>query len=159
MRLYNKADTLSDAAKKRKLQREYSAMAKLAQFIQWTDVGREATNNFKEQIKNRKMAEQICATNPDISLEKAQKMVRKSIEVQRKADAARRGRFSRPTPAPRPPRRRQNGRGGNRGARRNLNFRSPGNSRQGTQRRQTQPRARDTSGSGTRRQPSGSGRS
>ena len=94
-KLFNKGDKISTAAKTRKLQREYVALKKLSHLLFWTDVGREGANHVKEQMRNREIAEHMAELDPDISIERAQKMIKQSIEVQRKADQAKRSRFSR----------------------------------------------------------------
>ena len=99
VRLFNKGDKISTSAKHRKLKREYLAIKKLAHTIYWTDVGREGASHIREQMRNRKMAENMAEMDPDISIEKAQKMIRLSMEAQRKADASRRSRYNRATAA------------------------------------------------------------
>jgi len=94
-RLFNRGDKVSTEAKQRKLKREYVALKKLSHLIFWTDMGREGANHLKEQMRNREIAEHMAELDPDISIERAQKMIKQSIEVQRKADQAKRARFTR----------------------------------------------------------------
>lgn len=58
-------------------------------------MGREGASHMREQLRNRKMAEHMASLDPDITVEKAQKMIRKSIDFQRQADKAKRSRFGR----------------------------------------------------------------
>ena len=90
MRLFNKGDTISDQFKTSKLKREFKKLNELAQMIYWADVGREGSNYFEQLVEQKKLAESIKDAIPgDISTDKAQKMIAKAIEVQRKADADR----------------------------------------------------------------------
>ena len=90
MRLFNKGDSISDEAKRAKLKREYKKLNDLSQLIYWSDVGREGAKHFEQLLQQKKMAQRMHATIAgDISVEKAQKMIAKAIEVQKKADAAR----------------------------------------------------------------------
>ena len=90
VRLFNKGDTVSDEAKKAKLKREYKKMNDLSQLIYWSDVGREGAKHFEQLLQQKKMAQTLNATiTGEISVEKAQKMIAKAIEVQKRADAAR----------------------------------------------------------------------
>ena len=58
--------------------------------IYWADVGREGSNYFEQLVEQKKIAESLKAAIPgEISTEKAQKMIAKAVEVQRKADADR----------------------------------------------------------------------
>lgn len=62
-------------------------MNELAQMIYWADVGREGSNYFDQLVEQKKLAESLKDAIPgDISTEKAQKMIAKAVEVQRKAD-------------------------------------------------------------------------
>ena len=90
MRLFNKGDSISDEAKRAKLKREYKKTNDLSLLIWWSDVGREGARHFEQLLQQKKMAQRMNATIAgDISVEKAQKMIAKAIEVQKKADAAR----------------------------------------------------------------------
>ena len=60
VRLYKRGDAISDAALQKKLNREYRRVAHLKQYIFWTSVGREGGLHFKEQLRQKKMAEQLC---------------------------------------------------------------------------------------------------
>ena len=65
-------------------------MNELAQMIYWADVGREGSNYFEQLVDQKNLAESLKHTIPgEISTEKAQKMIAKAVEVQRKADADR----------------------------------------------------------------------
>ena len=50
---------------------------------------------MKQKLRNREIAENMAEMDPDISIERAQKLIKQSIEAQRKADMARR-RYNRP---------------------------------------------------------------
>ena len=90
VRLFNKGDTVSDEAKRAKLKRESRKINDLSQLIYWSDVGREGARHFEQLLQQKKMAQNLNATiSGDISVEKAQKMIAKAIEVQKRADAAR----------------------------------------------------------------------
>lgn len=90
MRLYNRGDSISNAVKNRRLKREYTHTSELTSFIFWTDVGPEGAFEFEEQMRHKKMAEELVDAYGDtISVEKAQRMIRKSVEAQKKANAVR----------------------------------------------------------------------
>ena len=90
VRLFNKGDAISDEAKKAKLKRESKKMNDLFHLIYWSDVGREGAKYFEQLLQQKKIAKSLNATiSGEISVEKAQKMIAKAIEVQKKADAAR----------------------------------------------------------------------
>ena len=90
VRLFNKGDAVSNEAKRSKLKREYRKLNDLSQLIYWSDVGREGAKHFEQLLQQKKMAQSLNATIAgDISVEKAQKMIAKAIEVQKRADAAR----------------------------------------------------------------------
>lgn len=97
VKLFNKGDKVSKKAKERKLKREYLASKKLANLLFFTEMGREGANHnhMKQKLRNREIAENMAEMDPEISVERAQKLIKQSIEVQRKADMAKR-RFSRP---------------------------------------------------------------
>ena len=62
----------------------------LFHLIYWSDVGREGAKYFEQLLQQKKIAKSLNATiSGEISVEKAQKMIAKAIEVQKKADAAR----------------------------------------------------------------------
>ena len=78
VRLYRKGDEISDAVLQRKLQSEYNALAELKQFIFWTSVGREGALHFKEQLQQKRMAEQLReSVAGGLSVEKTQKMIKR----------------------------------------------------------------------------------
>ena len=117
VRLYKKGDRISDAVLQRKLKSEYVALAQLAQFIFWTSVGKEGALHFKEQLRQKRMAEQLHESVANgISLEKTQKMIKSSIDAQQKVDArkAGRNRYRRSGEASRGRAGRSRGRGGRR---------------------------------------------
>ena len=58
-------------------------------------MGREGANFFQQQMRDRKMAENMASVDPDMTVEKAQKFLRRSLEHQRKSDNAKRSRFAR----------------------------------------------------------------
>lgn len=90
MRLFNKGDSIAQEEKTAKLKRESKKLNHLKQLIYWSDVGREGAKHFEQLLQQKKMAQSLNATiSGDISVEKAQKMIAKAIEVQKKADAAR----------------------------------------------------------------------
>ena len=112
VRLYKRADTISDAEKQRKLEREYNLADSLKRFIYWTDIGREGAKHFKQQMKQKQMAESVAKSmGGSISVEKTQKMIRKAIEAQEKADSTRARINSRRTPNYSQSGRRSNSRG------------------------------------------------
>ena len=88
--MFNRGDSIAQESKTAKLKRESRKMNDLAQLIYWSDVGREGAKHFEQLLQQKKMAQTLNATIAgDISVEKAQKMIAKAIEVQKKADAAR----------------------------------------------------------------------
>ena len=96
VRPFKRGDEIASDAKKRKLQREFIHTSELANLIYWTDVGRVGYEHFKQQLREKTMASRMCATIPgEVSAEKAHKMLRKSMEVQSKADAERVARAAR----------------------------------------------------------------
>ena len=98
VKLFNRGDKISSEAKERKLKREYIALIKLEQLIFWTDVGREGADHVRQQMRNKCMAEHMAMMDPDMSIKNAQKIIRDSLDVQRKADQTKRQRFSRSAP-------------------------------------------------------------
>ena len=90
VKLFHKGDKISNEAKQRKLAREFIALKRIKNLLFWTDIGREGASFLREQMENRAMAEHLADANPKISIEKAQKMISKSIEAQRKANNAKR---------------------------------------------------------------------
>ena len=77
-----------------KLKRESRKINDLSQLIYSSDVGREGggarARHYEQLLQQKKMARTLNATiTGDISVEKAQKMIAKAIEVQNKADSAR----------------------------------------------------------------------
>jgi len=90
VRLFKRGDSISDAIRQRRLQREYKRMSELAQLIFWSSVGREGAYHFQEQLKQKRMAESLFeSVAGGISVEKAQKMIKSSIEAQKKSNSAR----------------------------------------------------------------------
>ena len=90
VRLFNKGDAISDEAKKAKLKRESKKSNDLFHLIYRSDVGREGAKYFEQLLQQKKIVKSLNATiSGEISVEKAQKMIAKAIEVQKKADAAR----------------------------------------------------------------------
>ena len=62
----------------KKLQREYKRMSQLTQFIFWTSIGKEGALHFKEQLRQKRMAEQLReSVASGLSVEKTQKMIRR----------------------------------------------------------------------------------
>lgn len=86
VKLFNKGDKVSKKAKERKLKRVYIASKKLANLLFFTELGREGANHLKQKLRNREIAENMAEMDPEISVERAQKLIKQSIEVQRKAD-------------------------------------------------------------------------
>ena len=126
VRLYNKGDSISTEHKKSKLKREYKKMHQLSQLIYWGDVGREGSDAFEDLMRQKKMAEAMKETlSGELSVEKAQKMISKALEAQKKADMARAVRSSKGSAAAAASRSREAIR--NPGARRNErgHYRSP----------------------------------
>ena len=86
MRLFRRGDDISDAVLQKKLKREYRRLAELSQFIFWTHVGREGALHFKEQLRQKEMAEQLReSVASGLSIEKAQKMIKNAIDAQDKS--------------------------------------------------------------------------
>ena len=105
MRLFKRGDTIASDTMKRKLQREFAHTSELANHIYWTDIGRVGHEHFKQQLREKTMASRMCATIPgEVSAEKAHKMLRKSVEVQNKADAEKMARMARTRLAKQPSR-------------------------------------------------------
>ena len=89
VRLFKRGDEISNEARDRKLQREYTRTSQLTQHIFWTSVGREGAYHFEQELKHKKMAESLReSVAGGISVEKAQKMIRRSIDVQKKSNMA-----------------------------------------------------------------------
>ena len=64
----------------RKLQREYKRLSQLTQFIFWTSIGKEGALHFKEQLRQKRMAEQLReSVASGLSVEKTQKMIRRFV--------------------------------------------------------------------------------
>ena len=108
VRLFKRGDAISNEARNRKLQREYNRMSQLTQHIFWTSVGREGAYHFEQELKHKKMAEHLReSVAGGISVEKAQKMIRRSIDVQKKSNMAKSagGRSARSRSFRQPPRR------------------------------------------------------
>ena len=80
VRLYKKGDQISDAILQRKLQREYRSLANLTQFIFWTGIGKEGALHFKEQLRQKRMAERLReSVAGGLSVEKTQKMIKRFV--------------------------------------------------------------------------------
>ena len=78
VRVYRIGDSISDGVMQKKLKREYRRLAQLTQFIFWTSVGKEGALHFKEQLRQKRMAEQLReSVASGLSVEKTQKMIRK----------------------------------------------------------------------------------
>ena len=164
VKLFNKGDKVSTKAKERKLKREYLAIKKLANLLFFTEMGREGANHIKLQLQNREIAEHMAEMNPDISVERAQKLIKQSIEAQRKADLAKKVRYSRadnngyvqpvhspcpckPFPLPNAPSCDRNNSGGQaprkkRGRRRNKKFKGNNNGQQTPRAQNSKPAAK-----------------
>ena len=90
MCLHEKGDAIADDVLRYKSKRESEKLSELAQYLYWTEVGREGALEFEKQVRQGRMAaELVKSMGNGMSVEKAQKMIRKSVEVQDKADAAR----------------------------------------------------------------------
>ena len=88
MRLFKRGDKIASEAKEKKLQREFRLTTELTNLIYWTNVGRVGFEHFRQQLREKTMASQMCAVIPgEVTAERAHKMLRKSVEVQGKADA------------------------------------------------------------------------
>ena len=84
VRLYRKGDDIADALLQKKLSREYLRLAHLRQFIFWTGVGRAGALHFKDQLRQKKMAERLReSVTSGLSVEKTQKMIRRQVLVGR----------------------------------------------------------------------------
>ena len=121
IRLYRIGDAISNEALLKKLQREYKRLSQLTQFIFWTSIGKEGILHFKEQLREKRMAEQLREfVASGLSVEKTQKIIRRSNEAQQKSNIKRsfKGRNGRSGRGPNRPNGRS-GRGrGSRGGRR-----------------------------------------
>ena len=85
MRLHKKGDSIANEVLQHKSKRESEKIAELAQYVYWTDVGREGALEFEKQLRQGKMAaELVKSMGNGLSLEKAQKMIRKSVASQSK---------------------------------------------------------------------------
>ena len=88
VRLFKRGDKIAAEAKEKKLQREFRLTTELTNLIYWTNVGRVGFEHFRQQLREKTMASQMCAVIPgELTAERAHKMLRKSVEVQGKADA------------------------------------------------------------------------
>jgi len=82
VRLFKRGDEISDEAKRRKLQREFRALADLKQYIFWSSVGREGAYHFVEELRQKKMAENLLeSVASGVSVEKAQKMIKRCVHL------------------------------------------------------------------------------
>ena len=88
MRLFNKANKISAKTKRSRLKREYKKLSELNQRIFFMDLGREGANERAKVARQRNVAVQMAEAE-GISVDKAIKIVKKSVEAQEKADAAR----------------------------------------------------------------------
>ena len=80
VRLYRKGDEIADALLQKKLSREYLRLAHLKQFIFWTGIGRAGALHFKDQLRQKKMAEGLRESVANgLSVEKTQKMIRRHV--------------------------------------------------------------------------------
>ena len=79
---------MSAKAKRSRLRREYKKLSELNQLIFFMDLGREGANERAKVARQRTIAMQM-AESEGMSVEKAIKIVKKSVEAQEKADAAR----------------------------------------------------------------------
>ena len=80
VRLFRRGDSIADKALQKKLQSEYRSLAHLNQFIFWTGVGREGALHFKEQLRQKRMAEKLReSVAVGMSVDKAQKMIRRLV--------------------------------------------------------------------------------
>ena len=161
VRLFNKGDAVAEEFKRAKLKREYKKLNDLSQLIYWSDVGREGAKHFEQLLQQKKMAQTLNATIAgEISVEKAQKMIVKAIEVQKKADAVRTAKLYKASGASTgsrsaPTRRRQSGRT------ERQTFRSPRSRNRGAfsgSSRQPGGRARGSGRSGASKRPHTGGR-
>ena len=129
VRLFKRGDALSSDAKEKKLQREFRLTTELTNLIYWTNVGRVGFEHFRQQLREKTMASRMCTVIPgEVTAERAHKMLRKSVEVQGKADAEKSARVARSRSARTHP------------ARNSFN-RSPANRRSGNNPRFSRPRS------------------
>ena len=90
VRLFNLGDKLSDAERKKRLRGQYRRMSQLSSHIFWMDLGEAGYLDFRKSLKQKRLAKQMAADDPDlfegISAQRAQKMISKAVEVQEKAN-------------------------------------------------------------------------
>ena len=80
VRLFRRGDEIANDVLQKKLQREYRRLGQLRQYIFWTKIGREGALHFKEQLRQKKMAEHLQeSVAGGISVEKTQKMIKKCV--------------------------------------------------------------------------------
>ena len=79
---------MSAKAKRSRLKREYKKLSELNQLIFFMDLGREGANERAKVARQRNVAIQMAEAE-GMSVEKAISIVKKSVEAQEKADAAR----------------------------------------------------------------------
>ena len=73
-------------------------MDELTQLIYWTDKGREGAAHIRQRIQQKQMAERMAAAAGDgMTVKEAQKIISESLEIQKKANAARAVTYSAPT--------------------------------------------------------------
>ena len=67
-------------------------MSQLSSHIFWMDLGEAGYLDFRKSLKQKQLAKQMAADDPDlfdgISSQRAQKMISKAVEVQEKANEA-----------------------------------------------------------------------
>ena len=65
-------------------------MSQLSSHIFWMDLGEAGYLDFRKSLKQKRLAKQMAADDPDlfegISAQRAQKMISKAVEVQEKAN-------------------------------------------------------------------------
>ena len=163
VRLYKRGDEIADDARTRKLKREYTRTSQLTQHIFWTSVGREGAYHFEQELKHKKMAERLReSVAGGISVEKAQKMIRRSIDAQKKSNIAKSAasRSARSQSSRGPPRRvqyssnRPRGRSGGTGRRHNESNRRQSSRRSAAPQRVRRPAPRDRGAAPEGNQPS-----
>ena len=94
VKLYNKGNEISDRTRTAKLKREYRRLRDLKLLIFFMDLGKEGAHHREKMVRQRKVARMI-AESTGTTVEKALKMVNKSVETQEKSNASKSQRSSR----------------------------------------------------------------
>ena len=100
VRLFNRAKTLSNEQRERKLKREFLLIEQLSRFIFFTNMGREGADHYKKRMRQKAMAKRLAeADQSGLTSKDAQKIINEAMDIQKKADASRANVFAKPKPA------------------------------------------------------------